>query len=267
MKPRNLISFLSRSDKDKQIEKERYEKKAKLEFETLSNKILDTHKSALSILLNQPDQEYYRRIKENINSTLKVLELGAGTGTHTGILLETGAEITALDISPFSLKVLQKKFGEDVKIVCASMEQIPLPSANFDVIVSAGSLSYVDFQKLALEIRRLLKEDGSVIVIDSLNHNPIYRFNRFMRFLLRQRSYSTLRRMPTIKTVNGFRSYFTVTEVKFFGSYLWFLAPLSKILPAAWIKATDLFLQEHYPSGKNAFKFVLHSKNLSYLFT
>ena len=263
MKLRNLISFLSRSENDEQIERERYEKKAKLEFETLSDPNSNTYKSALSILLLQPDQEYYRRIKESINSTMRVLELGAGTGAHTGILLETGAEITALDISPFSLKVLQKKFGEGVKVVCASMEQIPLPSASFDVIVSAGSLSYVDFQKLTLEIRRLLKKDGALILIDSLNHNPIYRFNRFMRFLLRQRSYSTLLRMPTINTINSLRSYFTVTEVKFFGSYLWFLAPMSKILPSAWIKTIDLFLQDHSPSGKNAFKFVLHSKNLS----
>ena len=262
MKPRNLISFLSSSDKDKQLEKERYEKKATLEFEGLPYKVSNNQKSALTILLNQPDEEYYRRIRESITSAMKVLELGAGTGTHTGILLETGAEITALDISPFSLKVLQKKFGQGVQVVCASLEKIPLPTAKFDVIVSAGSLSYVDFQELSGEIRRLLKKDGSLILIDSLNHNPIYRLNRFVRFLLKQRSYSTLLRMPTMSTIDSFRDIFMVTEIRFFGASLWFLAPLSKMLPAAWIKTIDLFLQKRLPSGKNSFKFVLYCKNL-----
>jgi ubiquinone/menaquinone biosynthesis C-methylase UbiE len=262
VKPRNLISFLSSSDKDKQLEKERYEKKAMLEFDGLPDKISNTQKSALGILLNQPHEEYYRRIKESVTSTMKVLELGAGTGTHTGILLETGAEITALDISPFSLKVLQKKFGQGVQVVCASMEAIPLPAAKFDVIVSAGSLSYVDFQELSGEIRRLLKKDGALILIDSLNHNPVYRLNRFVRFLLKQRSYSTLLRMPTMGTINSFRGSFMVTEIRFFGAYLWFLAPLSKMLPAALIKTIDLFLQKRFPSGKNSFKFVLYCKNM-----
>ena len=262
MKPRNLISFLSTSDKDKQLEKDRYEKKAMVEFEGLADKTSNTQKSALAILLNQPHDEYYRRIKKNVTSTMKVLELGAGTGAHTGILLETGAEITALDISPFSLKVLQKKFAEDVQIICASMEKIPLPSAKFDVIVSAGSLSYVDFQALSGEIKSLLKKDGSLILIDSLNHNPVYRLNRFVRFLLKQRSYSTLLRMPTMSTINSFRDIFMVTEVRFFGTYFWFLAPLSKMFPAAWIKSIDLFLQKRFPGEKNSFKFVLYCKNL-----
>jgi ubiquinone/menaquinone biosynthesis C-methylase UbiE len=47
------------------------------------------------------------------------------------------------------------------------------------LIVSAGSLSYGDNDKVLDEIYRVLKNKGAFIAIDSLNNNPIYRLNRF----------------------------------------------------------------------------------------
>jgi ubiquinone/menaquinone biosynthesis C-methylase UbiE len=235
--------------------------KASLEYESLGTEKPENQASLIATLLNQPYEDYYRRVTENVTPAMKVLELGAGTGTHTGILIETGAAVTALDISPFSLNVLQEKFHDGVHVVCASMDEIPLPNATFDVIVSAGSLSYVDFQRVSHEIRRLLKNDGMLIVIDSLNHNWIYRINRFIRFLLKQRSYSTLMRMPTTQTIQEIRKNFAVSEVKFFGAYLWLLAPMSKFLPSIYIKRFNSFLEKHFPSGKNSFKFVMYCKS------
>ena len=264
MKIRNLFKSHVSSDRDRQLEKERYDMKAALEYERLGTEKPKNQASLIAILLNQPYEDYYRRIKENVTPAMKVLELGAGTGTHTGILIETGAAVTALDISPFSLNVLQEKFHHGVHVVCASMDEIPLPNATYDLIVSAGSLSYVDFQEVSHEIKRLLKNDGMLIVIDSLNHNWIYRINRFIRFLLKQRSYSTLMRMPTTQTIQEIRKNFAVSEVKFFGAYLWLLAPMSKLLPSIYIKRFNSFLEKHFPSGKNSFKFVLCCWNYKY---
>lgn len=261
MKIRNRFKSRVSSDKDRQLEKIRYDMKAALEYENLGTAKPKNQASLLATLLNQPYEDYYRRITENVTPSMKVLELGAGTGTHTGILIETGAAVSALDISPISLNVLQEKFHNSVRIVCASMDEIPLPNATFDVIVSAGSLSYVDFQKVSREIMRLLTNDGMLIIIDSLSHNWIYRINRFIRFLLKQRSYSTLMRMPTTQTIQEIRRNFAVSEVKFFGAHLWLLAPMSKFLPSIYIKRFNSLLERHYPSGKNSFKFVLYCKN------
>jgi len=261
VKIRNLFKSRVSSERDRQLEKERYDMKAALEYKSLGTEKPKIQTSLIAILLNQPYEDYYRRIKENVTPAMKVLELGAGTGTHTGILIETGAAVTALDISQFSLNVLQEKFHHGVHVVCASMDEIPLPNATFDLIVSAGSLSYVDFQEVSHEIKRLLKNDGMLIVIDSLNHNWIYRINRFIRFLLKQRSYSTLMRMPTTQTIQEISKNFAVSEVKFFGAYLWLLAPMSKFLPSIYIKRFNSFLEKHFPSGKNSFKFVMYCKS------
>jgi ubiquinone/menaquinone biosynthesis C-methylase UbiE len=261
VKIRNLFKLHVSSDRDKQLEKERYDTKAAMEHSSLATEKLSNQQSLIAALLNQPYEVYYRKITENITTNMKVLELGAGTGTHTGVLIKSGATVTALDISPLSLDVTREKFHGSVQVVCASMDEIPLPSATFDVIVSAGSLSYVDFQKVLGEIRRLLKDDGSLIVIDSLNHNLVYRTNRYLRFILKQRSYSTLIRMPTTQTIQEFRRHFAFSEVKFFGAYLWFLAPLSKLLPSTYMMNFNSFLEKNFPSGKNSFKFVLYCAN------
>jgi ubiquinone/menaquinone biosynthesis C-methylase UbiE len=260
VKIRNPFKSPTSSDRDRQLEKERYDMKAALEYKSLGSEKSQNQASLIATLLNQPYEDYYRRITENITPAMKVLELGAGTGTHTGILIETGATVTALDISPLSLNVLQEKFLDGAHVVCASMDEIPLPDATFDVVVSAGSLSYVDFQKVSGEIRRLLKNEGMLIVIDSLNHNWIYKINRFIRFLLKQRSYSTLMRMPTTQTIQEISKNFAISEVKFFGAYLWLLAPISQFLPSIHIKRFNSFLEKLFPSGKNSFKFVLYCK-------
>jgi ubiquinone/menaquinone biosynthesis C-methylase UbiE len=52
------------------------------------------------------------------------------------------------------------------------MEKLPFADQSFDIIVSAGSLSYGDNDIVMNEIYRVLKLQGVFIAIDSLNNNP-----------------------------------------------------------------------------------------------
>jgi len=55
---------------------------------------------------------YYEQcIQRYINKDHDVLELGAGTGLHTYVLMQTGARVVASDISSNSLKVLSQRFA------------------------------------------------------------------------------------------------------------------------------------------------------------
>lgn len=63
-------------------------------------------------------------------------------------------------------------FKKDINFVNAKSEDIPLPDAFFDAIVSRNALDHVDdFPKTAREIRRLLKPSGIVHVLVNY-HNP-----------------------------------------------------------------------------------------------
>ena len=96
------------------------------------------------------------------------------------------------NISSISLKVLEKnllKFSKaGLQTVVADMEQLPFENESFNVVTCAGSLSYGDAEKVDSEIRRVIKPSGFFICVDSLNNNPVYRLNRFIHDLKKERT-------------------------------------------------------------------------------
>jgi SAM-dependent methyltransferase len=209
-----------------------------------------------------PFDYYYELIKNNIKPSMTVLELGSGMGRHTGILIETGASIYVNDISSEALKVCKRMNPEIHRVIESSMDDTKLDPNSIDVIVSCGALSYVDPKKLDQEIIRLLRPNGKIIIIDSLNENPIYKINRFIRFLLGKRSWNSIRRIPSLQRINLLRGYFQHSEIKFFGSYLWIILPLKVFLNSDQISKINSNLEKRFKSRRHAFKFVLIAKQV-----
>jgi ubiquinone/menaquinone biosynthesis C-methylase UbiE len=77
------------------------------------------------------------------------------------------------------------------------------------------------------EVKRVLKVGGEFIVVDSYNHNIIYRINRFVHFIRGKRSFSTLKRMPNSKLLNYIKMEFSVLDIHYFGIFIFF-TPLLK---------------------------------------
>ena len=204
-------------------EKMRYDLSAASELrDFVSGMTIESGLNGIPVLHLPPFLGYYSEIRNLIRPHHKVLELAAGTGRHTPILVETGAEVYALDISAEALSLLRIRTGNTVKTICASMDNIPLFLHSFDFVVQCGGMSYVSNSKLLLEIKRILKPSGGIIFLDTLNHNSIYRANRFIQFLRGQRTFPTLYRMPTLAFVNQIRSNFEYSTLKTFGNFLWF---------------------------------------------
>ena len=69
---------------------------------------------------------------------------------------------TATDISPKSVELMNNTFYESVNFSAevADMEILPFDSESFDVVCSAGSLSYGDNTVVMNEIYRVLKPEG-----------------------------------------------------------------------------------------------------------
>lgn len=247
---------------DKQIEYQRYNVRA--------NGILNSSRvEELPPSGSQYFPEYLRApyvyfeslLEEQLNSEHKVLEIGSGLGQHTGVLVKSGASVIATDISENSLKVLQARImhqlHSDVLVKVADMEKLPFEDGSIDFVVSAGSLSYGDNNIVRNEIYRVLKQGGNFICVDSLNHNPIYRLNRWVQYLRGKRSKSTIDRMPTISMLKKYESKFGEAQVKFFGSLIW-LSPILGLVfgnknAVFMIDSIDKFIKVY----KSAFKFVM----------
>jgi ubiquinone/menaquinone biosynthesis C-methylase UbiE len=260
MRKRNILN--TSFEQDKWIEKKRYDSKAEEILNSGSETFLEEGLQQVNNLMLPPLEKYYEIISNNVNSKMRILELGAGTGVHTRVAIETGAEITCVDISGISLQVLEQRFHNKVNTIECSMTTIPLEDSIFDYILCAGSLSYVSLDNLLPEVTRLLKTSGSLIFVDSLGHNPVYRLNRFIRYLKGQRSYSTLINMPKMATISKISKHFEVKTEFYFGSYLWFILPLSILVPQKILQSINENLERIFPPKKNAFKFVLHCQSL-----
>jgi ubiquinone/menaquinone biosynthesis C-methylase UbiE len=213
---------------DKELEVKRYEERAKLGYQD----------HGLNSLLISPYEKYISIIKNFRNLELQVLEIAAGTGVWTKPLLESGNYVMATDLSAASIEVLKRRFKEfsRLEVSVQDMENLDFQPNCFDLVACAGGLSYGDNLRVMEEIYRVLKPGGSLVIVDSLNHNPIYRLNRFVHYLRGNRTKSTLRNMPTSKLMREYTNKFGSAEVYYFGVLSWLLLPLSKVVPVGWLR-------------------------------
>jgi len=89
-----------------------------------------------------------------------VLDLGAGTGKFSKMLLTTGATVFALDAVPAMLEQLRRQYpGVQAKL--GSAESIPFADASFDAVVCAQSFHWFATPETVAEVRRVLKPGGA----------------------------------------------------------------------------------------------------------
>ena len=239
---------------DKEIEKNRYNNSAIGAFE--NNSILNIDELALP--LRVPYIYYRKMIQEYVYESANVLEIGAGMGENTEFLLATGAKVYATDISEHSLSVMGKRFNTNkLTTQVADMEKLPFADQSFDAIVSAGSLSYGDNDKVLNEIHRVLKVKGVFIVIDSLNNNPIYRFNRYIHYLKGERSLSVIERAPDLKLLDKYGQKFDKIETQFFGSISYLVPLMNKIFGEQSSTKIVNNIDKIFTIKRSAFKFVM----------
>jgi SAM-dependent methyltransferase len=117
----------------------------------------------------------------------KVLEVGLGQGADSEQLIRRGARWSGLDLTPESVERVKMRMTlrnlpfEEIKI--GSALSIPYGDKSFDIVFSHGVLHHIpDIRKAQTEIRRVLRDDGALIVMlyakNSLNYQVSIRIVR-----------------------------------------------------------------------------------------
>ncbi len=112
----------------------------------------------------------------------KVLELGCGLGEASIYFAIKGATVTATDISPKMLEIVQinsKKFNVQIETIQVSANNLNnLQDNYYDFIYAGNLLHHVDIQNCINEIYKKLKPAGKAFFWDPIAYNPainIYR--------------------------------------------------------------------------------------------
>jgi demethylmenaquinone methyltransferase/2-methoxy-6-polyprenyl-1,4-benzoquinol methylase len=96
-----------------------------------------------------------------------VLDVATGTGLVAAELLRQGFKVTGVDLSPEMLAVAHRRFGDEVELINASAEALPLASASFDHLTSAYPLRYVaDPGATLAELARVVRPGGVVASLE-----------------------------------------------------------------------------------------------------
>lgn len=91
-------------------------------------------------------------------------DLGAGTGLFTGLLVERGLEVTAVDPSEDMLAVLAARLTE-VRCLTRTAEQTGLADRSMDVLTIAQAWHWCDHPTTLLEAARVLRPRGRLALV------------------------------------------------------------------------------------------------------
>jgi ubiquinone/menaquinone biosynthesis C-methylase UbiE len=119
--------------------------------------------------------KYLRSLNLKITDESFVLDAGCGTGLVTLALNKAGyspKRTVALDLSYKSLGVAKEQFLDDkqtdakkITAVQGNLLFLPFPDESFDIILTCGALEYVPLGDGLRELSRVLKPNGTLVMI------------------------------------------------------------------------------------------------------
>jgi SAM-dependent methyltransferase len=102
----------------------------------------------------------------------RVADLGCGSGVFTELLRRQGYQSVGLDISPKLVALGRRKYP-GLELVEGDAENLPFESASLDGVLLSGLVHHFpDPRRLAIEVKRVLKNGGRFVAFDPNRMNP-----------------------------------------------------------------------------------------------
>ncbi|WUI03075.1 class I SAM-dependent methyltransferase [Spirillospora sp. NBC_00431] len=142
-------------------------------------------------------------------SPLRVLDLAAGTGKLTEVLLRIGvdaADVVAVEPDAAMLAELRRRVP-GVRAVRGSAEEIPLRDGTVDAVVAGQAVHWFDLDRALPEIHRVLADGGVLAGLwntDDDRVSWVAELNRVSRTSVSARSNPPLEKLPATEWFPGF---------------------------------------------------------------
>ena len=185
-----------------------------------------------------------------------VLDLGCGTGENIVLLLERGAQVIGMDISPDLIAIAQKRLNDanlTASLAVGDAYQTGLPDESVDAIFSMALIHHLDIKLVRDEMWRVLRKGGVIILREPVRFSKGY---AWVRSLLPSREDISEYEHPlTREELAIMIQPFKVEGTRYFR--LPFVPLVSRVMPSksdlAW-RASNWILQhwsaaERYASG------------------
>ncbi|MGE8149946.1 methyltransferase domain-containing protein [Pseudomonas vancouverensis] len=119
-----------------------------------------------------PQVAHWLRDELGLDDDKTVIDLGAGTGKFTARLVDTGAQVIAVEPVPQMLEKLSAAFPGVLAVNGTAMD-LPLPDASVDVVVCAQAFHWFAGSEALTEIARVLKPGGKLALVWNLRDTQV----------------------------------------------------------------------------------------------
>lgn len=118
----------------------------------------------------------------------RVLEPGSGNGEFTLRLAKSGADITAVEISPRQVDIAKNRLASfaNVTTLVGDVTQLPFPDGSFDAVVGNAVLHHFDLTTTLPELYRVLKPGGHFFFTEPNMLNPQIAVEKNIKFIGRK---------------------------------------------------------------------------------
>lgn len=107
---------------------------------------------------------------ENIPPNHSVLDIGCGTGQTAAFLAEKfNCQVTAIDKHPVMVEKARQRFVNSklsVHVVEGDIQNMDFVDNSFDLVIAESVIVFTDISKTLKELSRVLKSDGTLIMIE-----------------------------------------------------------------------------------------------------
>lgn len=163
-----------------------------------------------------------------------LLAAGANAGLSIGI------DLSQVSVMNAQQNALEKGLERKCVFLQADCENTGFPEECIDVIICSGMLHHLDLSVAMPEMRRMLKPNGKILIVEALAYNPLIRLYRKLTPAMRTKWEAE--HILNMKDVRFASKFFDVENVRFWhilsplAGFVGFLFPILNVIDRALVR-------------------------------